>query len=75
MFGSIKDQKKKINTNGIGLGLVISKLIVNKLGGMIDFFSKYREGSTFFYTIQIEKLDINSSAAIILENQSQSQEL
>lgn len=24
MFGSIKDQKKKINTKGIGLGLVIS---------------------------------------------------
>ena len=41
MFGSIKDEKKKINTNGIGLGLVISKLIVNKLGGIIDFFSKY----------------------------------
>jgi K+-sensing histidine kinase KdpD len=29
MFGSIKDDKKKINTNGIGLGLVISELIVN----------------------------------------------
>ena len=40
MFGSIKDQKKKINTNGIGLGLVISKLIVTKFGGIIDFFSK-----------------------------------
>ena len=51
MFGSIKDQKKKINTNGIGLGLVISKLIVAKFGGIIDFFSKYKEGSTFFYTI------------------------
>ena len=42
MFGSIKDEKKKINTNGIGLGLVISKLIVNKFDGEIDFFSKYR---------------------------------
>jgi K+-sensing histidine kinase KdpD len=39
MFGSIKNEKKNINTNGIGLGLVISKLIVNKLGGVIDFFS------------------------------------
>ena len=54
MFGSIKDQKKKINTNGIGLGLVISKLIVTKFGGIIDFISKYLEGSTFFYTIQLE---------------------
>jgi signal transduction histidine kinase len=51
MFGSIKDEKKKINTNGIGLGLVISKLIVNKFGGIIDFVSKYHRGSTFFYTI------------------------
>ena len=50
LFGSIKDEKKKINTNGIGLGLVISKLIVNKFGGYIDFISKYKRGSTFFYT-------------------------
>lgn len=28
LFGSIKDEKKQINTKGIGLGLVISKLIV-----------------------------------------------
>jgi signal transduction histidine kinase len=55
MFGSIKHEKKKINTNGIGLGLVISKLIVNKLGGIIDFYSKYRKGSTFFFTILLEE--------------------
>jgi signal transduction histidine kinase len=54
LFGSIKDKKRKLNTNGIGLGLVISKLIVNKFGGYIDFLSKYRKGSTFFYTFQIE---------------------
>ena len=50
LFGSIKDEKRQINTNGIGLGLVISKLIVNKFDGYIDFLSKYRKGSTFFYT-------------------------
>jgi K+-sensing histidine kinase KdpD len=50
MFGSIKNVKKKINTQGIGLGLVISKLIVNKFNGYIDFKSKYKRGSTFFYT-------------------------
>lgn len=57
MFGSIKDQKKKINTNGIGLGLTISKLIVNKLGGIIDFVSKYKQGSTFFFTIFLDPAD------------------
>ena len=52
MFGSFKDEKKKINTNGIGLGLVISKLIVNKFNGYIDFVSKHKKGSTFFYTFE-----------------------
>ena len=52
LFGSIKDEKRKINTNGIGLGLVISKLIVNKFNGYIDFVSKYKKGSTFFYTFE-----------------------
>jgi signal transduction histidine kinase len=28
MFGSIKDEKNKVNMKGIGLGLVISKMIV-----------------------------------------------
>ena len=42
MFGSIKDQKRKINTNGIGLGLVISKMLVTKFEGEIDFQSKYK---------------------------------
>jgi signal transduction histidine kinase len=37
MFGSIKDEQKKINMNGIGLGLVISKLLVEKFNGNINF--------------------------------------
>lgn len=41
MFGSIKDEKKQINIQGVGLGLVICKLIVNKFDGQIDFISKY----------------------------------
>ena len=30
MFGSLKDEEKKLNLKEIGLGLVISKLIVGK---------------------------------------------
>jgi two-component system sensor histidine kinase CiaH len=41
MFGSIKDEDKKLNLNGIGLGLVICKLIVEKFDGCIDFISKF----------------------------------
>lgn len=33
LFGSIKDRAKNINTDGIGIGLVISKQIVQKFGG------------------------------------------
>ena len=57
LFGSVKDEKKKINTSGIGLGLVISKLIVNKFNGEITFSSKYQHGTTFSYTFEIEDFD------------------
>jgi signal transduction histidine kinase len=55
MFGSIKDEEKKLNLKGIGLGLVISKLIVEKFNGYIDFISKFEEGSTFFYAFLINE--------------------
>ena len=42
LFGSIKNEKKKINMQGIGLGLVICKLLVEKFNGKIDFKSKYK---------------------------------
>ena len=45
-----------MNTKGIGLGLVISKLIVGKFKGYIDFISKYNKGSTFFFMFQLEKM-------------------
>ena len=47
MFGSIKNEQKKVNLEGIGLGLVISQLIVNKFGGQITFLSKHKRGTTF----------------------------
>jgi signal transduction histidine kinase len=53
LFCSFKDTDKKINTNGIGLGLVISKKIVQKFNGCIDFFSTYQKGTTFFFTFEI----------------------
>ena len=41
--------------NGIGLGLVISKLIVGKFNGFINFISKYGKGTTFYFTFRLEK--------------------
>ena len=53
MFGCVKSEKNKINTNGIGLGLVISKLIAQKFAGDVDFYSEFDQGSTFFYTMEL----------------------
>lgn len=42
---------------GIGLGLVISQMIVKKFNGQIDFLSKYKKGSTFFFNFELEKVN------------------
>lgn len=54
LFGSIKDGDNEINTNGIGLGLVISKMIVQKFNGLIDFESQYGVGSNFSISFKID---------------------
>ena len=54
MFGSVKNFKRKFNTQGIGLGLVISKMIVQKFGGRIGFKSKYMLGSEFMFDFEID---------------------
>jgi len=43
-----------MNTNGIGLGLVISENIVKQFGGCINVDSTFGKGSTFTFTIDIE---------------------
>lgn len=49
LFGSQINVKKKINTNGIGLGLMICKMIVEKFNGSINFASQYQKGSVFYF--------------------------
>ena len=39
LFGFLKDHKQ-MNVNGVGLGLMISKLIVEKFNGNISFVSE-----------------------------------
>lgn len=42
-----------MNVNGIGLGLMISKLIVEKFDGKILFESEKNKGSTFTFTFKL----------------------
>ena len=44
-----------MNTNGIGLGLVIAVQIVHKFEGRIFFESEPEVGSTFTYTFKLSK--------------------
>jgi two-component system, sensor histidine kinase and response regulator len=55
-----------MNTKGIGLGLVISKKIVESYGGEIGFKSKWKKGSTFGFRLQLENMI--DTEAILFEN-------
>ena len=57
MFGSIKDEKTKVNTKGIGLGLVISQMLVEKFNGVIFFESEWQKGTTFTFTFETEPVE------------------
>lgn len=39
----------------MGLGLFISKQIVNKFNGTLNFISKYAVGSAFYFTFDLEQ--------------------
>ena len=49
----IKNSNSAVNTKGIGLGLSISNLIVQKFNGAIDFSSEVGVGSNFFFTFEL----------------------
>ena len=54
LFGCIKDNQNHVNTKGIGLGLVICQMIVNKFNGTIKFKSKFKKGTVFSFSFEIE---------------------
>ena len=54
LFGSVKDAKKEINTNGIGLGLVISNMITQKFNGSIKLDSEYQKGTKVSIRFEID---------------------
>jgi len=56
LFGFVKDTAA-MNTNGIGLGLVICKNIVEIFDGEIDFDSVPEQGSNFYFTFKLEQME------------------
>jgi hypothetical protein len=59
LFGFLNETENK-NTNGIGLGLMISNKLVNEFGGKFTVISDTGKGSEFIFTI---KLGEKSTAA------------
>ena len=55
LFGFIQDHRD-MNVNGIGLGLMISKLIVEKFKGSISFTSREGIGSCFTFTFKLQDI-------------------
>ena len=60
LFGFVQDDQN-LNVNGIGLGLMISQLIVKKFDGNVTFDSQEGEGSTFCFTFKLETNEIHEA--------------
>tara|TARA_B110000285_G_C14493202_1_gene324883 strand:- start:91 stop:423 length:333 start_codon:yes stop_codon:yes gene_type:complete len=56
LFGFL-DNHQGMNTNGIGLGLVIANKIVKQFNGKMSFSSKENKGSIFTFTIKLENIE------------------
>lgn len=56
LFGTLKNTSQ-MNTQGIGLGLVISENIVKAFGGAIGVKSKWGKGTRFAFSILLGRED------------------
>ncbi|MCM1545481.1 MAG: response regulator [Clostridiales bacterium] len=63
-----REDKARVNrTEGTGLGMSITKYIIDSMHGSIDVKSKQGEGSTFHITLDLEKADIAEVDMILPE--------
>ena len=49
-----------MNVHGIGLGLNLSKKIIEQFGGKIEVDSEYGVGSTFKFTLKLIEINHNN---------------
>ena len=68
MFGMIKKHQKKFNQHGTGIGLVISKKIVESLDGYITVRSVEREFTEFIFTIKLQQELVGSQIDFVNES-------
>ncbi|MGD9899239.1 MAG: sensor histidine kinase [Calditrichaceae bacterium] len=54
LFKKYYRSKKEKNRNGFGLGLYVSKLIIDAHEGNIGFYNNREGGSTFYFTLPIQ---------------------
>ena len=82
------DNKISRKYGGTGLGLAISKELVEKMGGKLEIKSKFRVGSTFYFTLPLQissnatntinsRMDrlLNNKTLLILESNTYTSQL
>ena len=85
LFSSFQqvDTRKNRSVEGTGLGLAISKRLIAKMGGFINVFSTYGEGSVFRFVIplkvsdgapfiDVDTIDYKTNIAVYLDMQKYS---
>lgn len=55
MFGKLQ-ANHNINVHGVGFGLTICKKLVEEMEGKIGFNSVYEKGTTFWFTLPLNKV-------------------